>query len=302
MPIINNIGIINELQNRQEITENAVQVINDNMRRLNDNVNAYYRIQKDYQKRSMIVVFLIGMLLVVSMMTYILVTINSINKINDNLNSIIMLIDETQKSTSELSIEIDELREGINDLKALYEVAPSEDIETPPIESEDSVAPAPENEIPTNTVVYNTTDFTHKSGYTAEQFNEIIKTAFETMGKKDTALIGIGDGLYQAEQEYDVNGLYMLGIASLESGWGTSKLATKNNNVFGLVGMSFESYYDGSVAMGRIMRNSYFDKGFDTWSKFQSKYCPSGGEKWINNIKWCANKYITAANELYPQP
>lgn len=296
MAISNKFGVIDEIQERQSNTETSVRIINDNMKHLNDNVNAYYHIQKEYQKTSMIVMFAIGMLLIISMITSILVIVNSINKINENMNSIIALIDETQKSTSEMSIEIAELRDEIGELKSTYAEIPSEEI------MEEPTTIAPIEEVPTTTVVYNTTDFTHKSGYSAEQFNEIIKTAFEAMGKKDTALIGIGDGLYQAEQEYDVNGLYMLGIASLESGWGTSTLATKNNNVFGLVGMSFDSYYEGSVSMGKIMRNSYFDKGFDTWDKFQSKYCPSGGENWIYNIKWCANKYITAANELYPQP
>ena len=156
-------------------------------------------------------------------------------------------------------------------------------------------------EIEETKIVYNTTDIAHKSGYTAEQFDAIINKVFTDMNKKTTSLTTIGDSLYKVEQENDVNGLYLLGIASLESGWGTSGLATKSNNLYGLIGRKFNSVDECTEYMGSWLRSAYIDKGLDTLSKIQTKYCPNGGSKWINDVTWCANRYINAANELYPQ-
>ena len=53
--------------------------------------------------------------------------------------------------------------------------------------------------------------------------------------------------------------------------------------------------------MGSWIRSAYIDKGYDTLDKIQTKYCPNGGSKWINDVTWCMNRYINAANELYSQ-
>lgn len=284
--------------NTQPTQENTVNTTTDSYSRVQRSLNSICNIMNiqhnevvDYQKRSVIVLFIISMAMILSMVTSIIVSYYYMNNINENLEKISILLNTTETQIAVLNDEVDSLKTELDSIKS-EEIKIEEIIVTP---EEVIIEDTPE------VTVYNTTDFTHKSGYTADQFDEIIKTAFTNMNKSDTALIGIGDGLYQAEQEYDVNALYMLGIASLESGWGTSTLATKNNNVYGLVGMKFDSYYDGSVSMGRILRNSYIDKGYDTLDKLQTKYCPSGGKNWVYNIQWCTNKYITAANELYPQ-
>ena len=93
----------------------------------------------------------------------------------------------------------------------------------------------------------------------------------------------------------------MLGIASLESGWGTSSLATTQNNLYGLHGCKFDSVDECTEYMGNLIRNFYIDQGLNTLSKIQARYCPPGGSKWVNDVTWCTNKYINAANELYPQ-
>lgn len=48
-----------------------------------------------------------------------------------------------------------------------------------------------------------------------------------------TNLYGIGTALEQAEKEHSVNGLYLMGLACLESGYGTSNYAVNRNNLVG---------------------------------------------------------------------
>ena len=68
-----------------------------------------------------------------------------------------------------------------------------------------------------------------------------------------------------------------------------------------MIGRKFNSVDECTEYMGSWLRSAYIDKGLDTLSKIQTKYCPNGGSKWINDVTWCANRYINAANELYPQ-
>lgn len=68
-----------------------------------------------------------------------------------------------------------------------------------------------------------------KTNYTGEELDAAIKTL-----NPDSPLIGFGDTFKEAEELYDVNALYLLSHAILESGWGTSKIAQEKNNLFGL--------------------------------------------------------------------
>lgn len=48
-----------------------------------------------------------------------------------------------------------------------------------------------------------------------------------------TELEGIGQALAEAEATYHINGLYLMGLCILESGWGTSDFAVYRNNLVG---------------------------------------------------------------------
>lgn len=50
---------------------------------------------------------------------------------------------------------------------------------------------------------------------------------------RDTALHGLGPAYAKAELDHGVNALFLMGISSLESAWGTSNFAVKRNNLFG---------------------------------------------------------------------
>ena len=55
-----------------------------------------------------------------------------------------------------------------------------------------------------------------------------LNTALEGTGKE-----GFGEYYINAEMEYGVNAVFLLGISIQESGWGTSDIAAAKNNLFG---------------------------------------------------------------------
>lgn len=68
------------------------------------------------------------------------------------------------------------------------------------------------------------TDLRTKSNVAAEEYNLMLQ---------DTGLAGLGQAFFNAEKEYGINGLYLMGLACLESGYGRSGYATERNNLFG---------------------------------------------------------------------
>ena len=68
------------------------------------------------------------------------------------------------------------------------------------------------------------TDVRIPSNLTEEQYNKMLE---------GTNLYGLGKALVQAENDYQVNGLYLLGLACLESAYGSSGYAIKRNNLVG---------------------------------------------------------------------
>ena len=273
---------------KEDFNEFVDTKLKRNMNSIINTINSNYNSIVDWQKKSLIIGFIISLIIAISLATSIIVNFISMDKLNKSMEALIE-INEQQ------AIKIEELQSQIIDLQIDNEILEIEDtvnqIEEEILEIEEEIPP----------ITYNTNNIAHKSGYTAEQFDAIINKVFTDMNKEITSMTTIGDSLYTIEQEYDVNGLYLLGIASLESGWGTSGLATKSNNIYGLLGRKFNSVDECTEYMGRWLRSEYIDKGYDTLDKIQTKYCPNGGSKWINDVTWCMNRYINAANELYSQ-
>lgn len=75
-----------------------------------------------------------------------------------------------------------------------------------------------------NLDITTTSDLRTPSNLKAEDYNKMLE---------GTNLYGIGTALEQAEKEHSVNGLYLMGLACLESGYGTSNYAVNRNNLVG---------------------------------------------------------------------
>ena len=283
-------NIDDKFLSNEEFNEFVDVKMKNNFNSVLNTINTHYNAIIDWQKKSLVVTFIISLMLVLTLITSMIINYSNIKKMTETIEILTEQIAEQKVQIEELKTDIAKVRSEISDVNS----------EVADLRVDDGFEKL-EKVIEESKVVYNTTDIAHKSSYTAEQFDAIINKVFTDMNKKTTSLTTIADSLYKVEQENDVNGLYLLGIASFESGWGTSDLATKSNNLYGLIGRKFNSVDECTEYMGSWLRSAYIDKGLDTLAKIQTKYCPNGGSKWINDVTWCANRYINAANELYPQ-
>lgn len=65
---------------------------------------------------------------------------------------------------------------------------------------------------------------TNKTGFSGEELDRALA---------GTDLYGLGEDFAQAEDKYSVNAIFLMSMAKLESGNGTSYLAKEKNNLFG---------------------------------------------------------------------
>jgi beta-N-acetylglucosaminidase len=98
-----------------------------------------------------------------------------------------------------------------------------------------------------------------KTSYTADQLNSYLAS---NPNATNTEFNKIGNSIVKVQNEYNVNGLYMLAHSILESNWGTSRLALEKKNIFGLgaidscpfdCAQSFNTYEE-SIEQGLIDR------------------------------------------------
>ena len=75
-----------------------------------------------------------------------------------------------------------------------------------------------------NYIVNNETDLRTKSNVSIEEYQKMLE---------GTALYETAESLYNAEQKFGVNGLYLMGLACLESSYGNSNFAKNRNNILG---------------------------------------------------------------------
>lgn len=73
------------------------------------------------------------------------------------------------------------------------------------------------------------------------------------------AFVGIEDAFYQAEQDYGVNCLFVMAIASLESANGT--MCFRPNNMFGFGNRGFSSKSECVDVVSRALANNYLSPG-----------------------------------------
>lgn len=129
------------------------------------------------------------------------------------------------------------------------------------------------------------------SGLTAEHIAEI----FEGTPLADHDL---EEAILEIEDEYGINAYFTIAVMKLESGNGSSRLAKKKNNLFGLNAIdgdafnrafSFESKGDSVRKFGQLIAEKYVDKGYITVEKVARKYCPAN-PKWPGLVKSIMNE------------
>ena len=138
-----------------------------------------------------------------------------------------------------------------------------------------------------------TSDLRTPSNLKAEDYDKMLE---------ETNLYGIGIALEQAEKEHNVNGLYLMGLACLESGYGTSNYAINRNNLVGWNAVNsnpnkasyFESkeqcilYVAEKLKTNYLTENGCYFNGYSA-NAMDVKYCSD-----INH----AGKFVQIVNKI----
>ena len=104
-----------------------------------------------------------------------------------------------------------------------------------------------------------------KSGLTKEDYKKILSG-----NPSDTNKIfeQNAEAFYEAEQKYNINGVFLAALAIHESNWGTSNIATEKKNLFGFgsydssayeSSYTFENYKEGIDAVAKSLVKHYLN-------------------------------------------
>lgn len=138
-----------------------------------------------------------------------------------------------------------------------------------------------------------TTDLRTKSNLHAIDYDTMLK---------GTNLEGIGQAIEQAEKDYSVNGLYLMGLCVVESAWGTSPFAVNRNNLVGWNAIdsnpgkatTFESKEDCILHVAKKLQQNYLTEG---GAYFEGYTAPDIDVHYCTD-KLHANKIVNVVNEL----
>lgn len=111
-----------------------------------------------------------------------------------------------------------------------------------------------------------------KTNLSADELNKILSKG----------LSGYGEAFYNMEQKYNINSIFAISVAELESGSGTSYSFKHRNNAFGIGPKKvFNSVNHGIEFFGQLMNKPlYYGKSIDAVG---SVYCVGGN--WANKVK-----------------
>lgn len=149
------------------------------------------------------------------------------------------------------------------------------------------------NELEKNLYIDINTDLRIPSNLNAIEYDTMLQ---------GTNLYGLGEALEQAEKKYNVNGLYLMGLACLESGYGSSGYAINRNNLVGWGAYDndpdnasyFKSKNDCILFVAQKLQQNYLTENGAYFEGYNAKsidihYCTD---------KLHANKIINIINNL----
>lgn len=141
-------------------------------------------------------------------------------------------------------------------------------------------------------------------------FNEwnVLSSSYVTENKlkrilNNTALSGLEASYVESEKKYGVNAIFLLAITIEESGWGTSYIANKNNNICGIKSGGKWRYFSSKEEcidyQANLLKNQYLTKGGRYYNGVSVEavnifYCE--GNKWSSKIIALANEIVNKIN------
>jgi len=129
------------------------------------------------------------------------------------------------------------------------------------------------------------------TNYTAEDLDRFMEHF-----SPDSPLIGLGEHFIEAQEEYDINGLYLLSHAIHESFWGKSKIAKDKNNLFGINASDdnpygnadeFKSYEANIMYVAEFVSEKYLTPGnFRYYGDFLGNKAEGMNVKYASDPYW----------------
>lgn len=107
------------------------------------------------------------------------------------------------------------------------------------------------------------------------------------------ALLGCEDAIIYNYETYGIKPSFQLAVFCLESGYGTSNLATNKNNIsseraYAAKGLtayehakSFDTKSDCVLSFGKLMVKNY---NLNSLQSVASKYCPPNADRWVSSV------------------
>ena len=105
------------------------------------------------------------------------------------------------------------------------------------------------------------------------------------------------ENFYNAEQEYQINGIFLAAIGIHESAWGTSKIAKDKNNLFGYgaydrdpegCANEFETYVDAINTVASALKTNYLT---ETGSYYNGTTAEAVNARYASDDKWSEKVY-----------
>lgn len=186
----------------------------------------------------------------------------------DTYNELRQLIELSSEKDKEIQDIKDKLQESIDESNNLKEQIEHKDRE---LKQKDKDIEALQT-----SVTYNPYNLSESSNATVFH----LKRAF-----KGTNMEGLESAFVKAESLYGINAVFLSSLAILESSWGGSDRAVKQNNLTGYMvysptsrGYTFSSKEDNILSTAKLIAHDYLDK--------DGKYY-SGSSIWNVNQKYC---------------
>ena len=143
------------------------------------------------------------------------------------------------------------------------------------------------------------------SGFTLEQFKRVLSGNSQDTNK---IIQNNAQYFYYIEKQYKVNGVFVAAVAIHESNWGTSKLATTKNNLFGYgaydsdplnSAYSFATHAEGIDLLGRVFMKYYlnpagtklYDGEVATGSYYNGQTLQAVNKKYASDKNWANGVY-----------
>lgn len=258
--------------------------------------------------------FAIG-IAIIAMITVTLIAVSNAARIDDSKKVDMSVYLQAEQEVRLLKDQVDFYKQANEDLEgqlstanamieSLREQQKTEtETETASIDTQayyEAAAPEMPDEISVRTISYepeinyDLSESTNITNLSADEFNELIKVICEHRDIEYTEcpFYNTGDAFEYVESEYGINGIYLLTICTIESGFGSNMI--RSNNAAGITNgdgyIKFESINDCILYLGELLGKYNSNYNLSTFEEIGSRYLEDS-EDWVNMAQEISSAY-----------